>query len=409
MIAAAADPRDDKPKGEIKDVALSPSTNAVNRQLEAFRVAGAHILQAGAIQRDIPLHEVVVSAYKIELVKDGNFWVSPDKEVYASKGEFSLTRVSYDRFAQKACIQWMWRECQRIEPFNNPRYCAYRAVGKMMDLSGRWRVQTADKAIDMDIVEQELRDNYRGKAEDYMLGCEPKDRDFQKSFPEAWQRANWVEEKVRIDALQIQKHILARAQTGAMNRVTQKLLGLKASYSRNELAQPFVFAALTFRPDPTHPVDRQYMLEQGSGMGEMLYRQPSAQLETPEPEDARVIQAQGFPLTGLDEEAEIVPPSPAASTSPSPAASTPPPVAKASNVPSAEESQRADFASLDAEEQKRNLEVMIKLKAYKGTITGDMAKWKVEQRLKFYEMLAAMPTVGKGPAKAADDLPFERS
>ena len=41
---------------------LSPSTKAVNTQLEALRKEGAHILQAGAIQRDIPLHQIVVIA-----------------------------------------------------------------------------------------------------------------------------------------------------------------------------------------------------------------------------------------------------------------------------------------------------------------------------------------------------------
>lgn len=381
---------------------LSPSTKAVNTQLEALRKEGAHILQAGAIQRDIPLHQIVVSTYKIELVPDGKFMKSADKEVYWNKGEFSLTRVAYDRFAQRACIQWVWRECMRIAPLNNPRYCAYRAVGKVMDLSGRWRVQVAEKAIDMDIVEQELRDNYRGKAKDFMEGTDDKSRDFQRTFPHERDRVNWVEEKVRIDALQIQKHMLARAQTGAMNRVVQKLLSLKSSYTKEELSKPFVFAALTFQPDPNHPMDRRYMLDQGSGMADMMYNAPAmeaAPADDPLP-DPQVINAQAYPLTALDEEeAEIVsPPKTESTAAPSSSQHT------ETSSPSSQENQRLDFSNLDVKEQVENLLFLIKAKNYSGKITGDMAKWKPEQRMKFYDALSAMPN----SAKPKDDLPFER-
>lgn len=385
-------------KSESTALALSPITMAVNTQLETLRKSGAHILQTGVIQADVPLHQIVVSTYKIDLVQDGNFMKSVDKEVYPNKGEFSLTRVAYDRFAQRACIQWMWRECMRIAPFNNPRYCAYRAVGKMMDLSGRWRVQSADKAIDMDIVEQELRDNYRQKALDYMEGTDPKCRDFQKAFPTERARANWVEEKVRVDALQIHKHILARAQTGAMNRVIEKLLSLKKSYTKAELEKPFVFAALTFRPDPNHPMDRRYLLDQGSGMADMMYGAPPA--EQPQPEDLpagpQVINA--YPLTGIDEEAEIVSP-PMSTTAPP---STPAQESKPGL--SNEESLRMDFAALGVKEQVENLQFLIKSKAYKGKITGDMEKWSPEQRMKFYDVLSAIKTSDR----PKDDLPFER-
>ncbi|MDO8357213.1 MAG: hypothetical protein Q7U76_12555 [Nitrospirota bacterium] len=399
-------------KSETTSIALSPVTIAVNMELETWRKKGAHILQAGVIQRDIPLHDIVVTPYQIELVPDGAYMKSPDKEVYASKGEFSLTRVAYDRFAQRACIQWVWRECMRIPPFNNPRYCAYRAVGKMMDLSGRWRVQSADKAIDMDIAEQELRDNYTQKALDYMAGTSPKDRDFQKAFPDERDRRSWVEEKVRADGLQIQKHILSRAQTGAQNRVVQKLLALKSSYTKQELEKPFVFAALVFRPDPNHPMDRRHMLDQGSGMADMMYGQDRSQSPPDMQEDDKTINVKPYPLTGLDEEdeAEIVHPSTSASASPpnhppqTPTATAADHEPNQPNQPSPEESMRMDFASLDVEEQARNLDAMIKIKAYKGKINGDIAKWKPEQRMQFYDMLSKLPT----PGKSTDDLPFDK-
>ena len=61
--------------------------------------------------------------------------------------------------------------------------------------------------------------------------------------------AAWVEEKVRQDKLQIKKHMLARAQTGAMSRAI-KSIGMRETYTAEELQHPFVFPKLVFEPDP---------------------------------------------------------------------------------------------------------------------------------------------------------------
>ena len=69
----------------------------------------------------------------------------------------------------------------------------------------------------------------------------------------------------------LRKTASEKAQTGAILRVVRALLGIKGTYSREELSKPFVVPAVTFAPDFNDPTARNAMLQQGmNSLGNMF-------------------------------------------------------------------------------------------------------------------------------------------
>jgi hypothetical protein len=81
----------------------------------------------------------------------------------------------------------------------------------------------------------------------------------------------WVREKVVSDLIQMKKHMLARAQTGAMNRAIALLIGLKMSHTEEDLKRPFVVPSIRFTPDTSDPEVKRFYLALKAGVVEELY------------------------------------------------------------------------------------------------------------------------------------------
>lgn len=366
----------------------------INRELEAKRKDGCHVLSVYTIQDPPPLHRLTIQVVQLDLqlarVDGSKFPKVVSTDVYPQAGGMvSLRRNAYDKLAAAAGIQWAYHAFGRKDDGRNPRYCHYEAVGLIKEMNGAWRTVVADKAIDMDVMEAELRNNYQAKAESYRTAP---DSDIPKDFRHVTSPAAanaWVEEKVRLDALQIQKHIVARAQTGAMSRVVEKALSLRKSYRPDELQKPFVFAALVFTPNPDHPQDRQFMLEQGAGATAALYAPPPTSTAAREAQRTD-LPVQGFPMV----EADYIDHEPA-----SPAQAT-------AAAPTKDEQLRADFLSAEPAQQVEILTMLMRRKAYVGKVQGDLVKWAVQDRTKFYDRLTAMPDAQATTGHSAP-LPFE--
>ncbi len=84
-------------------------------------------------------------------------------------------------------------------------------------------------------------------------------------------RDKYVERSVLVNMTLLRKTASEKAQTGAILRVVRALLGIKGTYSKEELSKPFVVPTVTFAPDFTDPTVRSAMLQQGmNSMGNMF-------------------------------------------------------------------------------------------------------------------------------------------
>ena len=280
-------------------------------------------------------------------------------------------------------IQWDPKLCGRADDGADPNVVHYRMVGRIKALDGTWRTIMGDKEIRMETVIQELTDNYLAKAHAYL--DDPKDGPaFREAYPTPEAREGWIREKVRVDALQIKKHMLARAQTGAMARAV-KSLGIRETYTDTELQKPFVFPKLVPDFDPRDPGDREFMRRQAAGFVDLAYPAPdaaSARSAGPESDYPEPIEIHAIPESSHE------------------------PAVDTKKDPSPAESARADFLAADPAQQVTILHGLIKQKDYKGKVTGELSKWKAEDRLKFYDHLSAMADKEPSSGKPSP-LPFD--
>lgn len=84
-------------------------------------------------------------------------------------------------------------------------------------------------------------------------------------------REKYIERSLLVNMTLLRKTASEKAQTGAILRVVRALLGIKGTYSREELSKPFVVPTVTFAPDFADPTVRNAMLQQGmNSMGNMF-------------------------------------------------------------------------------------------------------------------------------------------
>lgn len=131
-------------------------------------------------------------------------------------------------------------------------------------------------------------------------------------------RERYIERSLLVNMTLLRKTAPEKAQTGAILRVVRALLGIKGTYSREELSKPFVVPTVTFAPDFTDPTVRNAMLQQGmNSMGNMF-----GTSATP-PAIQTTFSTDAF-LDGFDPEAEADNPAFASDVDVSPDADEPP-------------------------------------------------------------------------------------
>lgn len=76
-------------------------------------------------------------------------------------------------------------------------------------------------------------------------------------------RQNYIDRSVLVNMTLLRKTFAEKAMTGAILRVIRALIGMKGTYTIEELKKPFVIPRVTFSPDYSNPEVRRAMLEQG--------------------------------------------------------------------------------------------------------------------------------------------------
>jgi hypothetical protein len=161
--------------------------------------------------------EIVFSAILVNIARDTYTPGRRDDDGRKGEGLRALGRTALDQIAGAAGVSWDPRESRRIDDGSDARYCVYKATGSYRAFDGSPRTITNEKEID-------LRD---GGADllDIVLDAENNGSNPERRIARA------------------RRDIQASCITKARNRALRDM-GIRSSYTPEELARPFVIARL---------------------------------------------------------------------------------------------------------------------------------------------------------------------
>ena len=84
-------------------------------------------------------------------------------------------------------------------------------------------------------------------------------------------RKKYIDRYVRTNLAQLRKTWAEKAMTGAKLRVIRSLLGMKGTYTMEELKKPFVIPTVVFTPNYNDPMVQQIMMLQAMGGANSLF------------------------------------------------------------------------------------------------------------------------------------------
>ena len=165
--------------------------------------------------------------------------VNPDEkagEVYAvGGGKLGLSAVTLSKIGAAAGVSWDPEKSGRLDDGSHPHYCHFRAVGKTRNFDGSWRTLTGEVEIDARDESPQI-DEIRQKA----------------AAREAGKDYRGKRDGGASQILELRKFLLRHAERKAKSRAIADL-GLKRSYTADELKKPFAVANLMFTGETDDP------------------------------------------------------------------------------------------------------------------------------------------------------------
>lgn len=178
------------------------------------------------------------------------------KEVYdIAGGQLGLSKVVLDRIAAAAGISWDPHLSRRLDDGSHPHYCRFHVVGRYRHFDGQLQTIQATKEMD-------LRD---GSAQ--VDGMWERYRASKAKWDSGNRGRMKYPPKEPTDQIREQRiHIEAHAETKARMRAIRSL-GIKTSYTEEELRKPFVVARMMFTGRSDDPqLEREFSLMRGQAM-----------------------------------------------------------------------------------------------------------------------------------------------
>jgi hypothetical protein len=205
--------------------------------------------------------EVAFSHFFVDTNKDSG-------EVYDVGGnKYGLSRVVLDKIAAQAGVSWDPNMSRRLDDGSDPHYCVYHAVGKYRQFDGSEVQIQGTKEMDL----REGSAQYEALVERYESKLAYWEKSGRKGYPPKDPRSGQIRE--------MRLHILAHAESKARLRAIRSM-GIKSSYTLQELEKPFVVARLMWTGRTNDPELRrlafQMRANQMMGAGAAMYGAPPA-------------------------------------------------------------------------------------------------------------------------------------
>lgn len=230
------------------------SKDTVAKELEKYKEQKANLL-GPSIKMDglSEFHKVVVDAVTLSInPADGDIYKHKDK--YGDiPAQFIITGQGLQRLA--VCAGVAWNPIETKATSISQKYVAYNAVGCIRKADGIPVCFQAEYDVDIDVVEDELRDQFNEKKKAWLTGKKDWFRDMSEQAQD-----DYIESLFRKELNFKKKHKTKIAATGAKNRVIRALLGVKKTYIIAELSKPFVMPRVILQPDYSDPEVKKLML-----------------------------------------------------------------------------------------------------------------------------------------------------
>jgi hypothetical protein len=211
---------------------ISPSSSSAPGQItETLRraMAQGHLVSPANSCPELPQGcAVAVSTVLVDV----------GRETYSVAGGVALTKAALNRIAKAVGVSWDPRQSHRTDRGDVPNFASYKAVGHFRDFDGTWRTIEGEKQMDL---------------------------------TEGSERAKTMKPGELSEA---RKFVAEHAQTKAQLRAIRSL-GIRSSYTKEELDKPFVCARLIFTGQSDDPETRKVFAEATAkamlGGSEMLF------------------------------------------------------------------------------------------------------------------------------------------
>ncbi len=171
---------------------------------------------------------------------DGN---SKGGDAKSKGGKLGLSKTALDRIAAAAGVSWDPDRSRRLDDGRDPNYCSFLAVGSYRHFDGREVVVMGQKEMDLRDKSPQVEalwSRYKAKLQ-------------------RWERngkQGWAPKPPDGQIREMRLHICSHAESKARLRAI-RALGIRTSYTREELTKPFVIAKIAFTGETNDPALRQ--------------------------------------------------------------------------------------------------------------------------------------------------------
>jgi len=263
--------------------------------LDVYRKQGANVLSpvSKITERISPFYVVKLTAVKID-PNPGNGEVYPVGRKEVSKGvwkdTFALHKNALEKLGLAMGVEWI--EVRRVDDRSDRNYVAYIAKGRYRGFDGTWKYIVGDGELDLVAIEEEVRAEQEEKVASPKFKESSKYKEHAHIFKDMTP-AEIIEWLVRREMLQWRKNKEARAATRAKLRALRSL-GIKSSYTREELERPFIVVRTEFQPDESDPEIKEMVRKGIAYQAAALYGGRPSEYFGEEAEDAEFLESAGI-------------------------------------------------------------------------------------------------------------------
>jgi hypothetical protein len=213
---------------------------AALKEITAAREKGWNVLTSDMTLTGLSeWHVPVVETVTLNPVKE-------DGDIYPQGQKYAVTRQGLSKLAVAAAIIWSANDTRRTDNRSSRDYVSFQAVGGLKKPDGTYAFMKAEYDLDMLVVEEELVAIHAAAAKKYNK--------------EGRAAADYIESSVKRDLIQKRKNKLKLCESGAKDRVIRELLGIRATYTLEQIQKPFVILRIIVRPDYSDKDVKQAML-----------------------------------------------------------------------------------------------------------------------------------------------------